>query len=323
MKNRIDDESIESEHISVTVDLPEHVAMRADKYLSETACLFSRSQLKHRILSLVINHTESKPSKQVTAGDTIDVLYKHPEPIQLEPEPLPLDIRFEDQDLIVINKAQGIVVHPANGNYHQTLIQGVLHYFGNSERERFEKNFQEQTFRPGIIHRIDKETSGLVLIAKHVSALEFFAKQFRNRKVNKEYIAIVKGTPYPLTGAIDTSIIRDSKHRKRFTTTEHGGKTAFTGYKVLRSFGDYSLIKAMPKTGRTHQIRVHLKSIGTPVLGDPVYSRADKLFADAGMMLHAYKVSIVLKTTETLQTFRAPIPERFKEILQLLGSKGH
>jgi 23S rRNA pseudouridine1911/1915/1917 synthase len=304
------------EKLTITVDLPEGTEVRADKYISEELQLVSRNQLKQRITSLIVNGTSAKLSKHIVDGDIIEVTYKNPEPLQIEAEPLSLDIVYEDEDLIVVNKAQGIVVHPANGNYHHTLIQGVMYHI-----KGFQERFEDQSLRPGIVHRIDKDTSGLVLIAKHIPALEYYAKQFRKRGVEKEYLAIVKGSPIPFEGSIETHIVRDSRHRKRFTVSESEGKKSITRYKVLKSYDKYSLVKVMPKTGRTHQIRVHLRSLGTPILGDPIYARTDPSFPDAGLMLHAFRIGFNVEQKQAFQWFRAPLPERFKHALRRISGK--
>ncbi len=297
-----------------TVDLPEGESVRIDKYLSDVIRILTRSQLKQHVESVLLNEEPVKLSKQVKSGDRVEVLLSEQPPQVIEPEQIPLDILYEDDSLIVVNKEQGVVVHPAQGNYHGTLIQGIMHYCLTLSR-----SFPDQCVRPGIVHRLDKDTSGVVLIAKNQQALEHVSLQFRKRTIEKVYLAIVKGNLFPLEDTIKTLIVRDKIHRKRFSTSESEGKRAVTSYRVLKRFDSYSFIKLVPKTGRTHQLRVHMLHRGTPILGDPIYARKDSVFPEETLLLHAYKLTIRMPGTNVKKTFRAPLPERFKKMIRNLS----
>jgi 23S rRNA pseudouridine1911/1915/1917 synthase len=181
------------------------------------------------------------------------------------------------------------------------------------------EGFEKSEHRPGIVHRLDKETSGVLITAKHPAAQEYLAEQFRSRNVKKTYLAILKGVPPKRRGTVETLHGRDPHHRKRFTWKVRNGKEARTEYRVLASYGTYSFVALEPKTGRTHQLRVHMLSLGCPVLGDPVYARADSHFPEATLMLHAYRLCIALPSTNAPRRFRAAVPERFKQMLRRLS----
>lgn len=298
------------------VSLPEKSQIRLDKYIAEHNGILTRSQLKHRLVDVTVNGQSVKPSKPVENGDMVVLTYKDEEPPSVEPEPVTLEILYENDQAVVVDKPVGMVVHPAHGNFHNTLIQGILY------RSRDMKQaFGQEQIRPGVVHRLDKDTSGIVVVAKNPRALEFLAKQFRSRKVEKTYLAVVKGTPVPRRGIIDKNVIRDKHHRKRFAVTETGGKSAVTHYRVLKSYGNYSFVALNPKTGRTHQLRVHMQSMSAPILGDPVYTRRDKRFPDETLHLHAYKLKIQLPGSDEIRTFRSPLPTRFKETLKSLSDR--
>jgi 23S rRNA pseudouridine1911/1915/1917 synthase len=298
----------------LTVELPEGENLRIDKYLADVIQMLTRSRIKQQVASLLVNEEQAKLSKQVKAGDRVEVLLLEQPPQVIEPEPIPLDILYEDDSLIVVNKDQGVVVHPAQGNYHGTLIQGIMHYCLS-----LSKSFPDQRIRPGIVHRLDKDTSGVVLVAKNPHVLEHVSLQFRKRSIEKGYLAIVKGTPFPLEETIETFIVRDKVHRKRFSTSESEGKKAVTSYKVLKRFDSYSFIKLVPKTGRTHQLRVHMQQKGTPIVGDPLYARKDAAFPEETLLLHAYKLTIKMPDSGVQKKFRAPLPARFKKMIRILA----
>ena len=209
-----------------------------------------------------------------------------------------------------------MVVHPAAGNETGTLVQALLYHC-----ESLGDAYQDEV-RPGIVHRLDKDTSGVLIAAKHPQAQEFLARQFRKRSVSKKYYAVVKGALRAPAGQIEANIRRNPRHRKQFSTTETGGKAAVTRYRLVHRFGTaYSFVALEPHTGRTHQLRVHLQSIGSPILGDSVYSRVDAQFPEAPMMLHAYALSIIVPGSDTPRTFRAPLPEDFRAIMRGLSAR--
>lgn len=286
--------------------------LRVDRFVAEEMGLFRRSQFAQHRVTIVVNGTSAKPSRKVRKGDLVIVRYSPPEPPSIDPEEIPLDIVYEDDAVIVINKAQGVVVHPAAGNWTGTIAQGLLHHLGR-------KVAPANDVRPGIVHRLDKETSGVLIAAKSPSAKAYLAEQFRARSVEKVYVALVRGTPPVSRGVIDLEIRRDPNHRKRFTAGRNGGKPSRTEYEIVRHLGGYSLLRVHPLTGRTHQIRVHLQVSGCPVLGDPLYSRRDKQFPAATLMLHALSLTVRLPSDGEEHTFIAPLPDRFLSILQALG----
>jgi len=283
--------------------------MRVDKYISDNNIL-SRSQIKTRNAKAFLNNVEIKLSRKISNNDVIEVEWDDPPPIDIEPEELPLDIIFEDENVIVLNKKQGMVVHPANGNYTGTLVQGLLYYVKNLSH-----NFNNELERPGIVHRLDKDTSGVIITAKNPETHEFLSNQFRDKTNEKFYLAIVRGYPPKRRGKIETFITRNPVDRKKFITHGHEGKLAITEYRILRNWDKYSLVLLRLKTGRTHQLRVHMVHIGCPILGDPIYGRKDNKFPEATLMLHAWKLKIKLPGKEDLSLFKAAIPTRFKKML--------
>lgn len=289
----------------------EHDGTRLDTYLASVERICSRSQLAHYRLTASTGGKEVKLSRRIRPGETYRISYSVPQEPDIGPEEMDLQVLYEDDDVVVIDKPQGMVVHPARGNYTGTLVQGLLFHCNGKEG-----NFPEEDLRPGIVHRLDKDTSGVIITAKHVKAQEYLASQFRKRKVQKVYYAVVKGRPRQQEGIIDKPIIRDRTHRKRFATTESGGKAALTRYRLKRTVGGYSLLALSPKTGRTHQLRVHCAGMGNPILGDPVYARKDSRFPEVTMMLHAYSLKIRLPGNGEVHTFTAPLPERFSSFLR-------
>jgi 23S rRNA pseudouridine1911/1915/1917 synthase len=282
--------------------------LRLDRYVSENLRLLSRSQIKARGLSAKINGKPVKLSRIVKRGDVIEMRWDEEAPVYFTPEDIPLDIVYEDERCIVINKAQGMVVHPGPGNKHGTMANAL--YF-----RRLKKNKgRPEGIRTGIVHRLDKDTSGLIIAAYDDDAHAFLAQQFKDRKVVKKYAAIIHGTPKETQGRIETFISRDPRDRKRFAVSK-AGKTAVTFYKVIKTLQNYSLVILRPKTGRTHQLRVHLKHIGHPILGDPIYGCADKNHPGAALMLHSKTLAIVLPGETERRIFSSVLPERFIYIL--------
>ena len=294
---------------SVNEDCP---PIRADIYLTERIGVMSRSQLKSRFKEIHINNAISKLSKIVRPGDIIVLIYEEGINSNILPENIPLKIIFENDDCAVIDKPRGMVVHPAYGHHNGTLAQGLAFYLGD-------RSSMEKSFRAGIVHRLDKDTSGIIITAKNAESHEFLAKQFKLKTCQKTYLAIAKGLVYPKKGVINTFLKRDEKNRKKFTVDSGKGKKAVTDYEVIRCFKKHSLLKLKPRTGRTHQLRVHMKSIGHPILGDPIYSRSSPDDGGAPLMLHAYKLSIKLPGMTELSVFRANLPEDFKSRLLRLA----
>jgi len=287
--------------------------LRLDRYVSEVLRVLSRSQIKARNLKAKINKKDVKLSHYVKQGDSLELSWDEKEPDFIVPQDIPLEIIYEDENCVVINKAQGMVVHPGAGNRQGTLVNALCFRKLNSG-----VNFAG--IRTGIVHRLDKETSGIIIAAYNDETHAFLAKQFLTRKTRKTYIAIIYGTPKEKTGRIETFIARDPKNRKRFTVSS-AGKTAVTFYKVIKTWGNYSLVFLRPKTGRTHQLRVHMRFLGHPILGDPVYGCDDIKFKNASLMLHSKKLEIYLPGEEKPRVFSSNIPERFLKVIKKLNTE--
>jgi 23S rRNA pseudouridine1911/1915/1917 synthase len=294
---------------SCTIGEPVPQGLRLDRYVAEYLGLLSRSQIKSRAVKAAINGKEVKISRPVKAGDRLELSWAEAEAVNLIPEDIPLEILYEDSRAVVINKPQGMVVHPGAGNRRGTLANALL--FRRLCREGVPVPAERTGDRPGIVHRLDKDTSGVIIAAWDDEALAFLADQFKTRRVKKNYLAVIPGELKDPEGRIETLIGRDSRDRKRFAVSGTG-RIAITRYRVLRSWGHHSLVLLRPKTGRTHQLRVHLRHLGHPVSGDPIYGRPDPRFPDWGLMLHARSLSIVLPGHDEARTFTAPLPERFR-----------
>ncbi|MDR1862865.1 MAG: RluA family pseudouridine synthase [Treponema sp.] len=294
--------------------------LRLDRYVAEYLQVLSRSQIKVRRLRASLNGKEVKISRILKGGDKLELRWEDEPETELIPEDIPLDILYEDPRTVVVNKAQGMVVHPGAGNRRGTLANALL--FRRRSREP-QSTGTGLGLRPGIVHRLDKDTSGVMIAAYDDEALVFLAGQFKNGSVRKSYAALVAGTPRESSGRIECRIARDPRDRKKFAPSfEQGkGKPSLTLYRVVRSWGTYSLLLLRPRTGRTHQIRVHLRSLGHPVLGDPLYGRPDPRFPGATLMLHAKSLSILLPGRREAKTFKTSLPSRFREIMEALNSR--
>lgn len=298
------------------VDMPESQNKRLDVYIAEHLRLMRRSQIKARRLHAQVNGKTVKISRLVRNGDEIYLSWEESPPFMLPPEHIPLNIVYEDQRVIVVNKAQGMVVHPGAGNAGGTLVNALLWHIRQKTGGLFDASGMPEA-RPFIVHRLDKDTSGLLIAAWDADALSFLADQFRARTVRKIYAAIVRGRPPLERGVIRANIVRDKRDRKRFTVSEDSGKSALTHYRVMRSAGGCSLLQLRPMTGRTHQLRVHLRSIGCPILGDPLYGGQG---ASVGaqrptLALHAKSLEITLPSGGSRSRFVTKLPSRFKKML--------
>jgi 23S rRNA pseudouridine1911/1915/1917 synthase len=300
-------------------------ALRLDRYVSEDLGLLSRSQVKIRSLEARLNGKPVKLSRLVKTGDRLDLLWKDPETPDLVPQDIPLTVIFENRRVIVVDKAQGMVVHPGAGNFRGTLANALL--FRRLRREGSpaeslppgEGAGSPAGNRPGIVHRLDKDTSGVMIAAWDDEALAFLSEQFKTRRVRKTYAAIVRGAPGEAAGRIETLISRDSRDRKRFAVSSGRGKYALTLYRLVRSWKTHSLLLLRPRTGRTHQIRVHLRYLGCPVAGDPIYGGGDPFFPDISLMLHAKSLALTLPGEEAGRIFKSPLPARFKALIARLN----
>ncbi|MDR2101252.1 MAG: RluA family pseudouridine synthase [Treponema sp.] len=296
--------------------------LRLDRYVAEYIRLLTRSQIKSRGLAARLNGKGVKISRPVKRGDLLELSWFDPPPVDLVPEDIPLDILYEDDRVVVVNKAQGMVVHPGAGNSGGTLANALLFRGRQRAGPGFEEKFRGgENFRPGIVHRLDKDTSGVIIAAYDDEALTFLAEQFKNRRVKKRYAALVRGTPPERTGTVETLLCRDSRDRKKFTVSREWGKAALTRYRVIRSWGAYSLLYIAPKTGRTHQIRVHLRYLGCPLIGDPLYGSPDPRFPGASLMLHSKSLTLVLPGRGERETFKTALPLRFTATIKALEGK--
>lgn len=287
---------------------------RLDLFLSEKQPEYSRSFFQNLIKekNVLVDGKSEKANYKVKAGQRIQIFIPPPKQISLEPENIPLDIIYEDQDIIVINKPQGMVVHPAPGNYSGTLVNALLYHCDNLSGINGK-------IRPGIVHRIDKDTSGLLVVAKNDQAHRRLALQIKEKKAFRVYWALVENNIKEDQGTIDAPIARHPVDRKRMAVVHlPQSRPAVTHFKVLERFGEYTLVEARLETGRTHQIRVHMAYIGHPVVGDPVYGSRKQRFKLDGQALHACKLGLVHPTTNEYMEFEAPIPEYFDRLLKTL-----
>jgi len=297
-----------------------HAGIRLDRYVAENLRLLSRSQIKARGLKAAVNGRDVKISLPVKTGDLLELSWKEAEPVNLIPENIPLDIMYEDGRAVVINKPQGLVVHPGAGNRRGTLANALFYRRLQREGRLDVERFCGEGLRPGIVHRLDKDTSGVMIAAYDDEALAFLAGQFKSGKAKKKYVAIINGIPREKKGRVETFIARDPKDRKRFAVAGRG-RAALTFYAVLKTWRKHSLVLLRPRTGRTHQLRVHLRHLGHPIVGDPLYGFSDPAFPCASLMLHARSLAIALPG-ETLEEciFKAPLPHRFAEMMRRLDN---
>ncbi|WP_368646362.1 RluA family pseudouridine synthase [Alkalibacterium putridalgicola] len=281
---------------------------RLDKFLSDELNEHSRSQVQSWIKEglVTVNDEEAKANYKIQNGDIIHVTMKEPEEIDAQPEDIAIDIVYEDADVVVVNKASGMVVHPSIGHASGTLVNALLYHVKDLSGINGK-------IRPGIVHRIDKDTSGLLMVAKNDLAHEKLAEQLQEKTAKREYIALVHGVIENDKGTIDAPIGRDPKNRKKFTVIQ-GGKESVTHFEVIERFSEYTLLRLNLETGRTHQIRVHLEYIGHRMAGDPLYGPRKTLEGE-GQFLHAASLSFVHPRTGAHLTFTAPLPDDFNETL--------
>jgi len=295
---------------------------RLDKYVAQMVPDLSRSRAQKLIEEglVKVNGGIAKPSYRVEVGDQIVVRIPPPEPLEVRPEPIPLDIVHEDEDIIVVNKPAGMVVHPAYGHRTGTLVNAVLAHCPDLAGVGDAR-------RPGIVHRLDKNTSGLIIVAKNDLARRHLQRQFKRREVKKVYVALLEGRLEPVRGVIEAPIGRDKKRRKRMAVVK-GGREAHTEYRVVEYFDStrsrsHTLVEAQPKTGRTHQVRVHFASIGHPLVGDPVYGfRKQRLSGLQRQFLHARTLGFRLPNSDEYIELTAELPDDLKVVLEELRREG-
>lgn len=286
------------------------IGKRIDKYLGETTD-YTRSKIQKMIENgnILVNNNKVKSSYTLKENDNVEVT-DYVEETDILPENIPLDIYYEDNDLIVVNKPSGMVVHPAPGNYSGTLVNALMYHTNNLSTVN-------TSIRPGIVHRIDADTSGLLIVAKNDKSHNLLAEAIQKKEVVREYIALVDGVINEDTATIDAPIGRDVNNRKKMCVTGSNSKEAITHIRVLERYKNATLIRCKLETGRTHQIRVHLSYIGHPVINDPVYNSKKLIDKDFGQMLHAEKLGFVHPTTKEYMEFTAPVPAKFNEILKI------
>ena len=333
--------------------------LRLDAFCSAALAGMTRSRLKTGVQAVQLNGRRAKLSSTVQAGDRIRLIWENPLPDVLIPEPIPIHVVYEDNDVIVVNKQAGMVTHPAAGNWTGTLVQALAYYRLHTspihdeyarliEVEQGRGHGVEswrtgadrlhtgadrlhtaaELLRTGIVHRLDKDTSGIIITARSAEAEAFLKNEFKLRRTEKYYLAILNGVPKKQTGIIETSVFRDGHSRIRFAADADlsKGKYARSRYKVLRVYGQYALALFKIDTGRTHQIRLHARFIGCPIVGDPLYGHKaarDKgaMWKTYGLMLHAYRLCVALPSTREKTMFTAPLPQKFLAALHLLRTQ--
>ena len=263
---------------------------------------------------ILVNDKKEKPSYKVKVNDIISIEIPELKETEIIPENIALDVLYEDEYIIVVNKAKGMVVHPANGNYTGTLVNALLYKCKDSLSGIGGEK------RPGIVHRLDKDTSGVIIVAKCNKAHINLSEQIKEHKVKKTYIALVKGIVKDNEATIDMPIGRSKKDRKKMDIDKNG-KNAITHFKVLKRYQGYTLLKVNIETGRTHQIRVHLSTIGYPIVGDMVYSNGKNEFNVEGQMLHAWRIEFTHPITGKEMVIEAPLPQYFEDILKQLENR--
>lgn len=252
-----------------------------------------------------------KSNYKLKLGDEIFVTLPEPQPLDVQPENIPLDIIYEDEDVVVVNKARGMVVHPAAGNYSGTLVNALLYHCKNLSGIN-------GVIRPGIVHRLDKDTSGIMICAKNDAAHVSLSEQIQSKTAQRTYLAVVRGNIKTDSGVIETQIARDKDDRKKMAVVKEGGRNAVTEYEVVERFGKYTIVKCKLKTGRTHQIRVHMEYLGYPLVGDPKYSPMKTPFSINGQALHSLTLAFDHPRTGERMEFEAKLPEDLHKVVTRL-----
>lgn len=290
-------------------------SLRCDAYIAENSSVtrsFIKKLFDEKLVS--VNGKAVKPSYKTNEGDTIEFFLPDPKPIEAEPENIPLDIVYEDEDLLVINKPRGMVVHPAAGNEKGTLVNAVLNHCGST------LSAINGVLRPGIVHRIDKDTTGLLVVAKNNEAHLKLSAQLSDRTLSRTYYALVHGNIKEDSGSINASLARSAADRKKIAVVSEG-REAITDFLVSERFNKYTLVECHLRTGRTHQIRVHMRYIGHPIFGDKTYGIKKEEFSARGQLLHAGKIGFIHPASGKSMSFSAPLPDDFDNILKKVRGK--
>lgn len=305
------EDGIEAGLETVTAET-EDAGTRADVFLAAKLGV-SRSNMQKLLEDGRVKRGEKiiKANYKVRAGEMFVVDIPEPEPIEAVPENIPLDIIYEDDDVVVLNKARGMVVHPAPGNYTGTLVNALLYHCSNLSGIN-------SAIRPGIVHRLDKDTSGIMIVAKNDAAHISLSQQIQSKTAVRTYLAVVRGNIKTDSGTIETQIARDKTDRKKMAVVKGGGRDAITDYEVLERFGKYTLVRCKLRTGRTHQIRVHMEYLGYPLVGDPKYSPMKTPFGIKGQALHSHTLEFTHPRTGERMKFEAPLPEDMHKIITRL-----
>ncbi|RMH01456.1 MAG: RluA family pseudouridine synthase [Chloroflexi bacterium] len=302
------------QHIELKLNQP---GERLDRALATARPDISRMQWQRLIKAgmVLVNGRSARPSLRLEGGEQIIATLPETTDTELKPQPIPLDIRYEDADILLINKPAGMVVHPAPGHEDSTLVNAILAYCPDLPGIGGER-------RPGIVHRLDKDTSGLILVAKHDQALAYLQAQFKERTVKKQYLALVEGHVQPPAALIDAPIGRDPRQRKKMSVITNPSLTARpaqTQYETVTTYDDFTLLACMPLTGRTHQIRVHLAYIGYPIVGDAIYGRRKQRIRLKRHFLHAARLTFRRPSDEQEMTFEAELPPELQQVLDELN----
>ncbi|MBE6007664.1 MAG: RluA family pseudouridine synthase [Lachnospiraceae bacterium] len=293
----------------------EDTGKRIDVFVSDNMDSLSRSMVQKLIEGgeILVNEKNIKSNYKLRCGDMVSAIIPDPENVDIVAEDIPLDVIYEDEDIIVVNKPKGMVVHPAAGHFSGTLVNALMYHCGES------LSGINGELRPGIVHRIDKDTSGILVSAKNDNAHRELAMQLADHSITRIYYAICFGNIKEDNGTVDKPLGRNPKDRKKMAITDKGGRRAVTHYKVLERYGKYTLMQAQLETGRTHQIRVHMSSIGHPLLGDKVYGSEKQPFGiNDGQVLHAGVLGFIHPTKKEYMEFRSPLPEGFEKLIDKL-----
>lgn len=317
MEDRFDlNETENLEYDNIIIIVSDKKDERIDVFISNTLEEMSRNSVQKLIAdgNIMVNDKIIKSNYKLKLNDTIKIILPEPEVLDIIAEDIPIEIVYEDDDLAVINKAQGMVVHPAPGHYSSTLVNGLMYHLKNLSSIN-------GVMRPGIVHRLDMNTSGLMLVAKNDKSHNFLAKCLKEHSINRIYYALVEGNIKNDSGVIDAPLGRSEKDRKKRTVTYKNSKNAVTNFWVVERYQKYTLVKLKLETGRTHQIRVHMKYIGHPVVGDDVYGSTKNKFNLMGQLLHSKSVGFVHPTTGEYMEFDSQLPEYFQKVLKTIGGQ--
>ncbi len=292
---------------------------RLDAFLAEKIGDMTRSRIQKLIEKecITVNNLSVKSNCRLKENDVVDVVVPEAEECRIEAEDIPLDVVYEDEDMLVVNKPQGMVVHPAAGNHNGTLVNALMAHCGDN------LSGINGEIRPGILHRIDKDTSGLLMVAKNDMAHIGLSEQIKEHSLTREYIALVHGKIKEDSGTIDAPIGRDEKDRKKMTITRKNSRNAVTHFFVLERFEKYTLLRCRLETGRTHQIRVHMSKNGHPIVGDKTYGVKKEGFNLEGQLLHAAKIGFIHPRTKEYMEFSTDIPAYYEQVLEKLRRDSH